>query len=99
MRPTLIVVESASLPAVPVEPEFREELEEVLHENESISDLIEHAVRRAVNYRRMQARFLARGEQAWLEYQRTGQSRSVDEVFDRIQELIDARRREMRTMP
>lgn len=45
-----------------------------------------------VNYRRIQAEFLARGEGAWQEYQRTGQSRPAAEVFDRIQGRIDARR-------
>lgn len=55
-----------------VEPEFRNELEAVLGETETISAFVEQAVRGAVNYRRTQAGFLARGEQAWQEYQRTG---------------------------
>lgn len=38
------------------------------------------------------AEFLARGEAAWQEYLRTGYAVPVDEVFDRIQAAIDARR-------
>lgn len=39
--------------------------------------------------------FLARGEVAWQEYLRTGILYPVDEVFDRIQNRIDAKRREL----
>ncbi|MCL5969812.1 MAG: hypothetical protein M1359_11435 [Betaproteobacteria bacterium] len=85
-------MKSATLPAVRVAPELRNQLEAVLDGNESISAFVEEAVRSAVNYRRIQAEFLARGEGAWQEYQRTGQSRPAAEVFDRIQGRIDARR-------
>ena len=89
---TLGSMKSATLPAVRVAPELRNQLEAVLDGNESISAFVEEAVRSAVNYRRIQAEFLARGEGAWQEYQRTGQSRPAAEVFDRIQGRIDARR-------
>lgn len=82
-------MKSATLPAVRVEPELLNELEAVLGETETTSAFVEQAVRRAVNYRRMQAKFLARGEQAWQEYQRTVQSRPVGEVFDRVQKRLD----------
>jgi hypothetical protein len=52
-----------------------------------------------VNYRRTQAEFLARGERAWQEYQRAGQSRPAGEVFARIRERIDARRQEFLAKP
>lgn len=66
---------------------------------ETISAFVERAVRGAVNYRRTQAEFLARGQQAWQAYQRTGQSHPAGEVFDRIQKRIDARRRELLAKP
>jgi len=40
------------------------------------------------------AAFHARGERAWQQYLRTQQARTVDEVFDRIDALVEARRRE-----
>lgn len=92
-------MKSATLPAVRIEPELRTELEAVLGETETISAFVEQAVRGAVNYRRTQAEFLARGEQAWEEYRRTGQSRSAAEVFDRIQGRVDARRQQLRAKP
>ncbi len=90
-------MKSATLPAVRIEPELRDELEAVLNETETISAFVEQAVRSAVNYRRTQAEFLARGEQAWQAYRHTGQSRPAGEVFDRIQHRIDARREELLT--
>jgi hypothetical protein len=92
-------MKSVSHPAVHVEPEFRAELESVLGEAETVSAFVEQAVRCAVNYRRMQAKFLARGEQAWQEYQIGGESRPACEVFDRAQKLIDARRQELLAKP
>ena len=39
--------------------------------------------------------FYERGEAAWAEFLRTGVTYSVDEVFDRLQARIDAKRREI----
>ena len=77
MCATLAVMKSSTLPAVRVEPELRAELE---------------AVRRAVDFRRVQADFHARGEAAWQRHLQTAESRPVDEVFDRVQARIDAQR-------
>lgn len=92
---TLTAMKSCTLPAVRVEPELRAELEAVLGEEETISTFVADAVRRAVDFRRVQTDFHARGEAAWQDYLRTGVSRPVDEVFDRVQARIDARRREL----
>lgn len=92
---TLHEMKSATLPAVRVEQELRNELEAVLGESETLSGFVEQAVRGAVNYRRTQMEFLARGEQAWQEYQVTGQSVPAAKVFERIQERIDLRRQEL----
>ncbi len=64
-------------------------------ETKTISAFVEQPVRGAMNYRRTQAEFLVRGEQAWQTYLRTGQSRPAREVFDGIQSCIDARRQEL----
>ena len=81
--------------AVSVEAQFIAELEAVLDETETIESFVEQAVRGAVNYRRTQAEFLARGEDAWQEYLRTAQSSSSGEVFDRIRVRIEARRQQL----
>ncbi|MDP9965377.1 Arc/MetJ-type ribon-helix-helix transcriptional regulator [Variovorax paradoxus] len=90
-------MKSCTLPAVRVEPELRAELESVLGKGETISTFVADAVRRAVDSRRVQTHFRARGEAAWQDYLRTGVSHPVDEVFDRLQARIDARRRELQS--
>lgn len=92
-------MKSSTLPAVRVEPELRDELEAVLGETETISAFVDQAVHGAVNCRRTQPEFLARGEQAWQAYQRTGQSHPAGEVFDRSPKRFDARRREQLAKP
>ena len=49
VRAALAAMKSATLPAVRVEPELRNELEAVLGVTESISAFVEAAVRNAVN--------------------------------------------------
>ncbi|WP_177239527.1 YlcI/YnfO family protein [Variovorax sp. PDC80] len=90
-------MKSCTLPAVRVEPELRAELEAVLGAEETISTFVADAVRRAVDFRRVQTEFYARGEAAWQEYLRTGVSHPAAEVFDRMQARIDARRRELQS--
>ncbi|MDM0026232.1 YlcI/YnfO family protein [Variovorax saccharolyticus] len=96
-RATFPTMKSCTLPAVRVEPELRAELEAVLGEEETISTFVVDAVRRAVDFRRVQTDFHARGEAAWQDYLRSGVSHPVDEVFDRVQARIDARRRELQS--
>jgi hypothetical protein len=85
-------MKSATLPAVRIAPELKHELQAVLGDTETLSAFVEKAVRDAVNFRRTQMEFLARGEQAWQQYQKHGQSRPADTAFDDIQQRIDARR-------
>ena len=88
-------MKTATLPAVRIEAELRSELESVLTDAETISSFVERAVRDAVNYRRVQAEFLNRGEKAWQEVQRTGGAIPADEVFDPIEKRIEARRQQL----
>lgn len=92
-------MKSSTLPAVRVESELREDLESVLADKETISSFVEQAVRGAVNYRRAQADFLARGERAWQNYRKTGVSIPADEVFARLEKRIEARRQELLKKP
>lgn len=92
-------MKSATLPAVRIEPELRHELEAVLSNSETISSFVEQAVRDAVNYRRVRAEFLARGEQAWQAFQDSGRSKPAADVFDNIEKRIEARRRQLLAKP
>jgi predicted transcriptional regulator len=51
----------ATIPSVRVEPELRDEVEQLLGEGESLSQFVEAAVRSAVRQRQNQSEFVARG--------------------------------------
>lgn len=90
-------MKSCALPAVRVEPELRAELEAVLGADETISTFAANAVHQAADFRRAQTELYLRGEAAWQEYLRAGVSHPEEEVFDRMQAHVDARRRELQT--
>ena len=88
-------MKSAVIPQGRVEPELRAQLDAVLTENETLSDFVETAVRRAVEQRRIQTEFHARGQAAFEHYQRTGLSHTAKDVFDSLQAKLNARRKQI----
>ncbi len=88
-------MKAASLPSLRVEPALREAAESVLQENETLSSLMETAVRDLVHRRQVRAEFLRRGIESLEEYRRTGVSTSAEEVHDALQRRLDARRKEL----
>jgi hypothetical protein len=89
-------MKSSVIPQVRVEPELRAELEAVLRQGESLSSFVEATIRQAVEFRRVQASFHERGEQAWRQYQRTGASLAADDVLVKLQSKVDAKRKKLR---
>ena len=85
-------MKTSALPTVRIEPALRSELESVLRQDESLSSFVESAVRKAVDFRRLEAEFHARGHASWDELQRTGVSHSVQEVLDTLRQHTAARR-------
>ena len=92
---TVHTMKTASLPSIRVEPELRAQLEDVLGENETLTEFVEDAVRRAVEHRRVEAEFQARGEAAWQEFKRTGVSYSTEEVFAELRARLANRRKRL----
>ena len=74
----------AVIPQVRVGPEMSAHLDSALTENETLSDFVETAVRLAVEHRRIQTEFHARGQAAFEHYQRTGISHTAKDVFDSL---------------
>ena len=83
-------MKTATLPAVRVRPELREQLERVLREGESLSSFVETSVREAAERRIAQEAFIARGRRAMEEYRRSGVSFTLDEVRAHLQARLDA---------
>jgi hypothetical protein len=90
---------SALLPQVRVAPELRQNVEAVLAEGETLSDFVESAVRRALDYRTVQADFAARGQAASAHFARTGQSFSTQEVLCDLRQMSANRRAELKGKP
>lgn len=88
-------IKTSTLPPVRVADDLRAAAEGVLAEGESLSSFIESTVRKAVDFRREQAAFHARGQAAFEHYQRTGVSHSADDVLDHLQQKLDARRKQV----
>ena len=85
-------MKTAQLPAIRVEPGFREDLESVLVEGETLSSFTEQAVRAEVNYRKIHSAFLARGRASLVKARQTGQTVSAESVIGKLDKIIEAKR-------
>lgn len=88
-------MKSAVIPQIRVEPELRAELESVLEQGETLSGFVEASVRKAIEFRRVQSAFHARALAASEAYHRNGESIPVDQVLDRLQARLDAKRKQL----
>lgn len=86
-------MKTAAIPSVRVEPELRDQLESLLGEGESLSGFVEQAVRAAVQQRRHQAEFIARGLRSRDEAAQSGNHVDADVVVERLQRKLDSARR------
>lgn len=77
-------MKTATLPSLRVDPQLRRDAEDVLHEGESLSQLIEQSVRAQIELRKHQADFLSRGLASRKRAQETGQYIHADVVLDRL---------------
>ncbi len=90
---------SATSPPIRVEPEVRAEVEAVLREGETLTQFIEEAVEAAAAWRRAQAEFVKRGEDAIERWKREGGGRPADEVMADLQSRLDRAKREAARRP
>ena len=86
-------MKTAAIPSVRVEPELRDQLESMLGEGETLSGFVEQAVRAAVQQRRHQAEFIARGLRSRDEAAQSGDYVDADAVVERLQRKLDTARR------
>jgi predicted transcriptional regulator len=89
-------MKTANLPSLRVEPELREAAEAVLQEGETLSGLIETAVRESVERRRTRAEFIARGLASRGEAQRTGVYFSAQSVHAELRTMLATARKRVR---
>jgi len=85
-------MKTATLPPVRVAPGFRQELEAVLEQGETLSQFVESAVRSVVERRKHQAEFVRRGVAAIQETQRTDSGIPAAQVVARLQARLEEAR-------
>ena len=86
-------MKTATIPAVRVEPQLRDEIESLLGEGETVSQFVDAAVRASVQRRRAQAEFIERGLRSRQEAQRTGDYVDAEAVVDALRRKLDIARR------
>lgn len=77
-------MKTATIPSVRVDPEFRDEVEQVLGKDESLSQFVEAAVRASVRQRKDQAEFMARGLSSLANARKSGEYFDAGEVMRRL---------------
>ena len=91
------IMKSATIPSVRVDPAFRSEIEQVLGEDETLSEFVESAVRVSVRQRRDQAEFLARGRRSLADAKKSGIYIDANVVMDRLKAKLAAAKPEVQT--
>lgn len=81
-------MKTSTIPSVRVEPELREQIEQVLGEDESLSQFVENAVRHSVRRRIEQAEFVARGLRSLEKAKRSGDYVEADEVVSSLRKRL-----------
>jgi len=89
-------MKTSTIPSVRVEPELRSEVESLLVDGETVSEFVEASVRAAVQRRRHQAEFVARGLRSLKAAQRSGEYVDADAVVANLQRKLDAARTDTR---
>lgn len=89
-------MKTAVIPQVRVEPALRADLDSVLLPGETLTEFVEASVRRAIEFRRVQADFNSRCEASLATYERTGISISTDAVMEKLQAKVAARVKQLR---
>jgi predicted transcriptional regulator len=88
-------MKTATLPSLRVDPDLREAAESVLREGETLTSLIETAMRETIHRRRVQAEFLARGLASSESAKATGIFHPASEVHAELQRRLDRRRKQV----
>ncbi len=94
-----MLMKTATIPSVRVEPELRAEVESLLSEGETVSEFVEASVRATVLRRRHQAEFIARGLRSLDDARRTVDYVDADVVVQKLQRKLDAARKRKPAKP
>jgi hypothetical protein len=88
-------MKTATFPSLRVEPLLRADAESVLREGETLTSLMETAMRETIMRRRTQDEFMARGLRSGQHAKQTGVYHSAESVHGDLQQRLDARRKQV----
>ncbi len=88
-------MKTATFPSLRVEPLLRADAESVLREGETLTSLMETAMRETIARRRTQDEFMARGLRSAQDARQTGVYHVSEAVHGELQQRLDARRRQL----
>lgn len=83
-------MKTAMIPPLRVEPEFREQVLDVLHQGESLSAFTEASLRAEIHRRTAQREFIARGRAAAEQAQRSGRYIEADDMLAQLAGRLEA---------
>jgi hypothetical protein len=83
-------MKTATIPAIRVQPALREQVESSLHEGETLSEFVEQSVRSALQRRRDQSEYIARGMASLNAARQTNDYVDSAIVIDGLQRKLDA---------
>lgn len=82
-------MKSAAIPQVRIEAQLRADLDSVLRPGETLTEFVEASVRRASEFRRVEANFTARCEESLAACERSGVSISSNEVLSKLEKKVE----------
>ncbi|URI10136.1 hypothetical protein MW290_31880 [Aquincola tertiaricarbonis] len=85
-------MKSATLPPVRIEPDFRDEVEQALQPGETLTSLVEAAVRAEVTRRKDQSEFVRRGLAAIARSEAAGDWVAAEDVIAKLEAKVAAAR-------
>ena len=86
-------MKTSTLPSVRVDPKLRKAAESVLREGETLTSLMETAMRETIHRRRVQGEFVDRGLRSLEEAKRTGVYHAAGDVHSELQRRLDSRKK------
>ncbi|NTF06719.1 prevent-host-death protein [Agrobacterium rubi] len=82
-------MKNATFPSIRVTPDFRQSVESVLKDGETISSFMEDSILREIEIRKSQSEFIKRGLAAREEAKRTGVYYKTDDVLSMMRSKLE----------
>lgn len=83
-------MKTATIPSLRVDPDLRHEVETALHNDETLSNFMEQALREQVKRRKLQDEFIVRGLASLDKAKQTGEYYDADDVLAGLDTMLSS---------